>query len=99
TPRKSYRPTFSAAYGSGWRSITCTPDCRYWFARSAIQEVASVSAGPPEGGLYLNPPSAGGLCEGGTTMPSARLSPLVRTRPAESRLCRRLAWDRAGVGV
>ena len=28
------------------------------------QRVTSVSAGPPLGGLYLNPPSSGGLCEG-----------------------------------
>ncbi len=42
------------------------------FARSAIQPVASVSAGPPFGGLYLNPPSRGGLWDGVTTMPSAR---------------------------
>jgi hypothetical protein len=42
------------------------------FARSAIQPVASVSAGPPFGGLYLKPPSRGGLWLGVTTMPSAR---------------------------
>ncbi len=40
-------------------------------ARCAITDVASVSAGPPCGGLYLKPPSVGGLCEGVTTMPSA----------------------------
>ena len=45
-------------------------------ARSSIHLVASVSAGPPWGGLYLKPPSSGGLCEGVITMPSA--SPLVR---------------------
>jgi hypothetical protein len=36
-------------------------------------------AGPPCGGLYLMPPSSGGLCEGVMTMPSASpdvLSPL-----------------------
>ncbi len=31
-----------------------------------------VSAGPPLGGLYLKPPSRGGLCDGVTTIPSAR---------------------------
>ena len=36
--------------------------------------VVPASAGPPLGGLYLKPPSAGGLCEGVTTMPSARAS-------------------------
>ncbi len=30
--------------------------------------------GPPFVGLYLNPPSSGGLCEGVMTMPSARCS-------------------------
>ena len=34
--------------------------------------VTSVSAGPPLGGLYLKPPSSGGLCDGVMTMPSAR---------------------------
>ena len=33
--------------------------------------VTSVSAGPPLVGLYLKPPSSGGLCDGVTTMPSA----------------------------
>ena len=39
-------------------------------ARSWIQDVTSESAGPPWGGLYLKPPSAGGLCDGVITMPS-----------------------------
>ena len=39
-------------------------------ARFSIQSVTSVSAGPPWGGLYLNPPSVGGLCEGVITIPS-----------------------------
>src|SRR5262249_29114421 len=43
-------------------------------ARPSIQCGTWVSAGPPWGGLYLNPPSAGGLCEGVMTMPSARCS-------------------------
>ena len=41
-------------------------------ASSWIQRVTSVSAGPPLGGLYLKPPSSGGLCDGVTTIPSAR---------------------------
>ncbi len=61
-------------------------------ARSWIQPVASVSAGPPLGGSYLKPPSAGGLCDGVTTMPSA--SALVRPR-----LWPRIACETAGVGV
>ena len=49
------------------------PDAsRIRFASSWIQRVTSVSAGPPLGGLYLKPPSSGGLCDGVTTMPSAR---------------------------
>ena len=36
--------------------------------------MTSVSAGPPLGGLYLKPPSSGGLCEGVMTMPSASAS-------------------------
>src|ERR1700712_2901134 len=54
--------------------------------------VASESAGPPFGGLYLKPPSRGGLWLGVTTMPSASL--LVRPRVAL-----RVACDTAGVGV
>ena len=54
--------------------------------------VTSVSAGPPEGGLYLKPPSAGGLWEGVMTMPSARAS-------LWSRLHVRMAWEITGVGV
>ena len=39
----------------------------------SIQSVIACSAGPPLGGLYLNPPSEGGLCEGVMTIPSASL--------------------------
>src|SRR5262249_15280635 len=52
----------------------------------------SVPAGPPSGGLYLNPPSDGGLCDGVTTIPSAR-------GPGPEALWTRIARDRAGVGV
>ena len=44
------------------------------FARFCTQSVTSVSAGPPLGGLYLKPPSSGGLCDGVMTMPSAKCS-------------------------
>ncbi len=64
------------------------------FARAAIQEVASESAGPPCGGLYLKPPSRGGLWDGVTTMPSASGAP-----PALVALCTTMARDTAGVGV
>ncbi len=57
-------------------------------ARFAIQPVASVSAGPPWGGLYLKPPSRGGLWLGVTTMPSARFG----SSGASPRLWRRMAW-------
>ncbi len=64
-------------------------------ARFAIQLVASLSAGPPCGGLYLKPPSAGGLWLGVTTMPSAWSS----GSPPFARLYRMIAWLTAGVGV
>src|SRR5690606_14906266 len=61
-------------------------------ARSSIQEVSAVPAGPPWGGLYLKPPSSGGLWEGVITIPSARRSfvPLLYVR---------MAWEITGVGV
>jgi hypothetical protein len=61
-------------------------------ARSSIPLVTPVSAGPPCGGLYLNPPSSGGLWDGVITIPSARPS----FRP---RLWERMAWEMTGVGV
>ena len=64
-------------------------------ARFAIQLVASESAGPPCGGLYLKPPSWGGLCDGVITMPSA--SPSARF--AGSLFHFRIACERAGVGT
>jgi hypothetical protein len=54
--------------------------------------VISVPAGPPSGGLYLKPPSGGGLCDGVTTIPSARGAP-------GDALWTRMARDTAGVGV
>ena len=54
--------------------------------------MTSVPAGPPSGGLYLKPPSAGGLCEGVTTIPSAR-------GPGPAALWARIARETAGVGV
>ena len=54
--------------------------------------MTSVSAGPPWGGLYLKPPSPGGLCDGVTTMPSA----VPRPPP---RLWVRIACEITGVGV
>src|SRR6202040_437946 len=54
--------------------------------------VTSEPAGPPLGGLYLNPPSDGGLCDGDTTTPSA-------TSAERPRLWARMACDNDGVGV
>ena len=54
------------------RRTSASPALISSLARAAMTDVASVSAGPPCGGLYLKPPSAGGLCDGVTTMPSAR---------------------------
>src|SRR5215470_5473103 len=68
------------------------PSRKSALARSWIQPVTSVSAGPPLGGLYLKPPSAGGLCEGVTTIPSA-------IRSVRPRLCTRMTWEITGVGV
>ena len=56
----------------GTRLTPALPSLSRSFARSSIQRVTSVSAGPPSSGLYLKPPSSGGLCDGVMTMPSAR---------------------------
>jgi hypothetical protein len=93
-PRKSYADAAARARPNGTRSTSPRPARMSSLARAAITEVASVSAGPPCGGLYLKPPSEGGLCEGVTTMPSARPEPLVRPP-----LARRIACETAGVGV
>ena len=69
-------------------------------ARLAIQPVASEPAGPPVGGLYLKPPSRGGLWLGVTTIPSARPGPEVRTPSGvPAPLATRMEWETAGVGV
>ena len=80
------------ARASGIRRMPAPPPSSSALARASIHPVASVSAGPPCGGLYLMPPSSGGLCEGVTTMPSAR--PVVRPR-----LYTRMAREMTGVGV
>ena len=74
------------------RRTSRSPPSSSRFASSWIQPVTSVSAGPPWGGLYLNPPSPGGLCDGVTTMPSA----VPRPPP---RLWVRIAREMTGVGV
>ena len=61
-------------------------------ARDSTAFVMSPPAGPPSGGLYLKPPSSGGLWEGVTTTPSARSA----FRP---RFQARIACEIAGVGV
>ena len=67
---RSCRPPPPGRTASGARPSARRPSSS--FARSWISRVMSVPAGPPSGGLYLKPPSGGGLCEGVTTIPSAR---------------------------
>ena len=54
-------------------SLSLLPARNKSFARFCTQPVTSVSAGPPLGGLYLKPPSSGGLWDGVMTMPSAEV--------------------------
>jgi len=90
----------ASAFSSETRGTFSQPSRRISFARFAIHLVASVSAGPPWVGLYLKPPSRGGLCDGVMMMPSARSGPVVRTPPdVPAPLARRIACERAGVGV
>ena len=49
---------------TGIRVTSESPPAISSLARLAITLVASESAGPPCGGLYLKPPSPGGLCDG-----------------------------------
>jgi len=74
------------------RRTAFSPSASSSLARSWISLVMSVPAGPPSGGLYLNPPSGGGLCEGVTTIPSA-------WGPGPPELWARMARDTDGVGV
>jgi len=57
-----------------------------------MARVVAVSAGPPSGGLYLKPPSSGGLWLGVMTTPSAK-------PPDRPRLKVRIACEITGVGV
>ena len=65
-----------ARHGPGVRTRSGPPSTRpalsRALARACIELVMSVSAGPPLGGLYLKPPSSGGLCDGVITTPSAK---------------------------
>jgi hypothetical protein len=80
----------AAAYGI--RFTPALPARNSALALSCTHFVTSVSAGPPLGGLYLKPPSSGGLCDGVTTIPSARCA-------ARPRLWTRMAREMTGVGV
>ncbi len=82
----------ASARSYGTRRTPARPAASSSLARSWICLVMPVPAGPPSGGLYLNPPSGGGLCDGVTTIPSAR-------GPVPDALCARIARDTAGVGV
>ncbi len=44
--------------------MSVSPFSNRAFALASMPLVVFVSAGPPSGGLYLNPPSSGGLWEG-----------------------------------
>src|SRR6476619_7160856 len=94
SPMKSYDDAAARARANGTRRTSASPPLISSLARAAMTDVASVSAGPPCGGLYLNPPSLGGLWDGVTTIPSASPDPDVRPP-----LARRIACETAGVGV
>ena len=105
-PRKSYEPASAERLVERRRAGRPSRPSRISsLARAAMTDVASVSAGPPWGGLYLNPPSAGGLCDGVTTMPSAspapagaalpRLSAEDRVRHGRASACSRRGRRRA----
>ena len=64
----------SRAVSKGTRFTSTFSSRNSSLARSCTHFVTLVSAGPPWGGLYLNPPSSGGLCDGVITMPSASRS-------------------------
>ncbi len=94
SPMKSYDDAAARARANGMRCTSASPALISSLARAAMTDVASVSAGPPCGGLYLKPPSAGGLCDGVTTMPSASPAPVCRPP-----LALMIACETAGVGV
>jgi hypothetical protein len=75
------------------------PSASSWFARAWTPSVTSLSAGPPWGGLYLKPPSRGGLCDGVMTMPSASPAPAPPAAGDTAALNAMIARDSAGVGV
>ena len=87
--RKSYLCAASSARAYGTRRTPSSSAAISSLARSWIHFVISVPAGPPSGGLYLKPPSGGGLCDGVTTTPSARCAGLrlvvIEDRPRQGR--------------
>jgi hypothetical protein len=70
-------------------------------ARAAITFVASESAGPPCGGLYLKPPSAGRVVRRGDddAVREADAGRHPSTPVILPRLAVRIACETAGVGV
>ncbi len=75
------------------RSTDAGPAARISLARASMAAVSSPAAGPPWGGLYLIPPSSGGLCDG------VRIRPSAGPPPSGERLDSRMAREMTGVGV
>src|SRR5437588_8868474 len=67
-----------SARATGIRLTPASFAARNSFAIFSIAPVMPTSAGPPFGGLYLKPPSSGGLCDGVMTKPSP--NPALRPR-------------------
>ena len=73
-------PMQRVAFGtSGHRGSSLGGSFNEWHILAITQAICDYRvkesvAGPPCGGLYLRPPSSGGLCEGVMMIPSARCS-------------------------
>ena len=94
SPRKSYgvtRPSRARANGDPADALEVGPDQLVGAVRRS-RSVASVSAGPPWGGLYLKPPSRGGLCDGRDDDAVGQAA----AGRAGRRWRARIAWETAG---
>jgi hypothetical protein len=72
-PAWSFVPVLNRLAAGGYHAVA--PFMR-GYPPSGLGVAAYIAAAlaPPFGGLYLKPPSSGGLCEGVMTIPSARPS-------------------------